>query len=134
MIKYKLVNRKNPQDQADPGKFYASLNHDRKSDMRDVAERITKRSTVSTIDAMAVLEAFTQVIPEMMAEGDLIQLGDFGTFFGTIKSAGSATKDEFHTTHIQKMKLHFRPGAEFKKTLRNLVFSKTEGSSNGSAA
>ncbi len=134
MVKYRIVNRKNPQDQSDPGKFYASLNHSRKAGIREIAERISKRSTVNSIDCMGMLEAFVQVIPELMAEGAMIDMGEFGSFYGTLQSEGTPTEAEFNAARIQKMKLHFRPGKEFQKTLRNLLFAKTQDSSNHSAA
>jgi len=54
--------------------------------MVEIAAEIAKMSTVSTIDAIAVLEAFKQVIPQHLADGKIVRLGDFGTFITTINS------------------------------------------------
>ena len=62
--KYVVVERPNPRDPNAPKKFYAHAKSSGEVTMAEIAAEIAKMSTVSTIDAMAMLEAFNQVIPQ----------------------------------------------------------------------
>ena len=84
--KYVVVERPNPRDPNAPKEFYAHAKSNGEVTMVEIAAEIAKMSTVSTIDAIAVLEAFKQVIPQHLAEGKIVRLGDFGTFITTINS------------------------------------------------
>jgi nucleoid DNA-binding protein len=41
---------------------------------------IARMSTISTADTMAMLEAFLTVVPDLLTEGKIVELGEFGTF------------------------------------------------------
>jgi len=78
--KYVVVERPNPRDANAPKKFYAHAKSRGEITIQEIAAEIAKMSTVSTIDAIAVLEAFKQVIPQHLAEGKIVRLGNFGAF------------------------------------------------------
>ena len=46
----------------------------------NIAKSINGISTVSSVDTAAVLEAFLTVVPEKLAEGNIVEWGDFGSF------------------------------------------------------
>ena len=123
-LKYKLVQKGNPQQPDAPKKFYA--NPVRKDDLtlRTLANEIAEISTVSTVDTMAVIESLLQIIPRHVANGDTVRLGDFGSFSANIKSDGAETADDFTKTHLLGLKLLFRPGQQLKKAMANVTFEK----------
>jgi len=95
--------------------------------MVEIAAEIAKMSTVSTIDAIAVLEAFKQVIPQHLAEGKIVRLGDFGTFITTINSQGEETADQVSAGSIKNTNLRFRAGEDFKDTLKVMKYERDNG-------
>ncbi len=77
------------------------------------------------MDTMAVLEAFLQIIPSELLRGNLVKLGDFGTFRTTLSGVGVATESEFNAaTHIKNLNVRFRPAKEFKNLLLGVQYSK----------
>ena len=100
MIKYNLIERVNPSDVAAPRKLYPIKQPQEELTLRDFGKRISRESTVSMMDTMAVLEGLLQIIPDEIANGKIIKLGDFGTFRSTISSEGVDTEDQFTISKI----------------------------------
>jgi predicted histone-like DNA-binding protein len=124
MIEYKIINKVNPQDVSAVQKFYAVKQSQETLTLRDFGKRISRESTVSMMDTMAVLEGLLQIIPDEIANGKIIKLGDFGTFRTTLSVEGAATEEEFSTTNIKKLNVRFRPTREFVKLLSNVEYSR----------
>lgn len=122
--KYSVVPKKNPRDPAVPPKDYPIAVSKGHTDLREIAERIALISTVSTFDSMAMLETMLLVIPEELADGRIVRLGDFGSFHLTIQSGGEAAPQDVGTHNIKRTKVHFKPGKVFKGMLKDLKFHK----------
>ncbi len=123
-VKYNVVERGNPSDREAPKKFYPSIASSGRKTLRQIAGRITEISTVSTADTMAVLEALLTVIPQELASGNIVELGDFGNFWLKTTSEGAATAEEVRATQIGGVLPRFNPGKEFKKVLDVIEFHK----------
>jgi predicted histone-like DNA-binding protein len=117
-IEYSLVERGNPGDPQAPKKFYAAAKSTGETTVRGLAKRISDISTVSTVDVMAVLEAFFQTVPAEMAEGRIVRFGDFGSFYTTLQSSGTATEKEFSAALVSNVKVNFRPGKLFAQAMQ----------------
>lgn len=123
-IEYSLAERGNPAKPNEPKKFYAAARSQGETTVRSIAERINQMSTVSTIDVMAVLEAFFQTVPQELAEGRIVRFGDFGSFSVTLQSEGAATEKEFNASLISNVKVAFRPGKLFAQAMQGASLRK----------
>lgn len=123
-VKYNVVERGNPSNREAPKKFYASVVSSGRKTLRQMAGRISQISTVSSTDTMAVLEALLNVIPEELAAGNVVELGDFGNFWLKANSEGSETAEEVRKGNITNLMPRFNAGKEFKKVLATVDFEK----------
>jgi predicted histone-like DNA-binding protein len=123
-IKYKIVPRQNPADRNTPPKYYAQAVSSGKISLRSLAQKISQISTVSTVDTMAVLEALLQPIPAEIANGNIVRLGEFGSFGLTISSEGVDAEANFTTSKIKKNGVRFRPGKLFKEVIDTAGYEK----------
>ncbi len=123
-IEYSLVQRANPSDAKAPKKFYATAKSTGDTTVRALAKRISDISTVSTVDVMAVLEALFQTLPGELAEGHIVRLGDFGSFFTTLKSGGADSEKEFTVGLIGAVTVKFRPGKLFAQAMQAAEFKR----------
>lgn len=123
-VKFNVVERGNPSNREAPKKFYASVASSGRKTLRQIAGRITEISTVSTTDTMAVLEALLTVIPQELASGNIVELGDFGNFWLKGNSEGSDTPEQVRAGNITNLLPRFNPGKEFKKVLATVEFEK----------
>lgn len=124
MIYYTLAPKKNVLQPEMPVRYYAIAVSRGTTDLRSIAESISQRSSVSTIDTMAVIEGLLKQIPEELAAGRIVKLGEFGSFSLSITSEGTVSPDEFKPNRISGTKIHFRPGKVFRDKMTEFCFKK----------
>jgi len=122
--KYNVVAKVDPRDPQGPRKYYASVKSTGKATTHDIAEQVARISTVSSIDLAAMVEAFLITIPEELADGKIVDLGDFGSFRLRIRSEGSDTPEEVTAHNIVNVSVGFYPGKRFKGVLNDITFEK----------
>jgi len=123
-VEYKVVERGNPANPSAPKKFYPLISSSGRTTMRQLAGRISQISTVSSTDTMAVLEGLLTIIPEELAKGNIVELGDFGNFWLKINAEGAESADVVRGTQVTNVAPRFNPGREFKKALSSVTFTK----------
>jgi len=126
-INFQPVKRRNPLKPNDPEKYYASPVYKDKITLRKIATMIGGQTTISIPDTMAVLEALTQVLPFFLIDGNIVYLGDFGTFRINLQSEGMPTAEELTSANINGFRLLFRAGKEFSKQLKTIETVKVQG-------
>lgn len=87
-VKFSVVPKKDPRNLEAPPKYYPTVTSTGRLDLRDIARRIANMSTVSSVDTIAVLEAFLYVVPQELADGNIVELGEFGSFRLTALASG----------------------------------------------
>ena len=122
--KYTVVARGNPSDPTAPKKFYPSVKSSGRVTLRQLSKQIAEISTVSTVDNMAVLEGLLTLIPREISQGNIVELGEFGTLWMRIQSEGSERVEEVNGSNVKRVLARFSPGKEFKQVLRQTEFSK----------
>lgn len=123
-VKFNIVERGNPGNREAPKKFYPSIQASGRVTPREMAEMAAQRSTLSTMDMMAALESFLAIIPEQLAKGNIVELGDFGSFWLRIESDGAETAEAVQSSQITGVLPRFNPGKAFKRLLEQVVFNK----------
>lgn len=123
-VKFNIVERGNPSNREALKKFYPSIQSSGRVTARDLAEMAAQRSTLSTMDMMAAIESFLAIIPEQLARGNIVELGEFGNFWLRIEAKGSETEDAVRAENITATKPRFNPGKLFKRALDVIEFSK----------
>lgn len=124
-VNYKAVAKKNPLKQTEPAKYYANIVTTGNLTLRQLAKEISAISTVSVADTMAVLEGLLEVVPKQLANGNIVRLGEFGSFNIQVKSAGADTAKDLTKDQITKTSVKFRAGKEFMQVIDNIEFVKT---------
>mgnify|MGYP000958333507 CR=1 FL=1 len=123
-VKFNVVERANPGNREAPPKYYPSIVSSGRLTLRQLAGRIAQISTVSSADTMAVLEAFLSIIPDELAKGHVVELGEFGNFWLKRNAEGAETPEAVRASQINTLLPRFIPGKEFKKVLGAIDFEK----------
>jgi predicted histone-like DNA-binding protein len=116
-VEYSIVARGNPQEPAQPKKYYPVLKSTGELTLRDLAERAAEMSTLSPVDVAAAVEAFLAIVPRALADGNIVRLGDFGTFRLRVRSVGADTEEAVAAQNITRVIASFRPGKRFRDAL-----------------
>ena len=123
-VKYSVIPRINPRDRESEPKFYAQAKMSGEVSLREMCDRIQQSCTVTKADVHAVLVAMEDVFVDALKGGEIIRLGDLGTFRVSLSSKGSLTEKEYTSSLITKSRIIFRPGSVLSDALTNLSFSK----------
>lgn len=124
-MKYKLIERANPQDRTKV-KWYASPVNDGRITQRDLAKDIVDNSSLSKGDVANVIENLLDTMPKYLLMGKSVSLGEFGTLRLSFTSEGVDSADKFSPNLITGAKVVFTPGVELKKALEDVSFEKSE--------
>jgi predicted histone-like DNA-binding protein len=124
-IKFSVKKQKNDITGNGVLKFYAKAQSSGVVNFNSICETISDRSTVTKGDVMAVLEGCIFAMKTALNSGNIVRLGDFGSFQVGIKSEGTLTEKEFTASKIKSAHINFRPGASLTNMLDNLSYQKT---------
>ncbi|GAA6255444.1 DsbA family protein [Bacteroides sp. f07] len=111
--KYVVVERKNPLKPQEPAKFYAMARSNRRVDTDEIISRISERSSFSIGELKGCITEFLLEMKNQLALGNIVLLGDMGSFRITI-STGNATEtaEKFKAaTCIKISHVRFHPGS-----------------------
>ena len=125
-VTYSVAPRINPRDKEAAPKFYARAQASGDVSVREMAERIQASCTVTKADVQAVLVALEDVIIDALKGGEIVRLGDLGTFQIGLSGKGSETEEDFSVSLIKKARINFRPGVALAGILTCLTYSKVE--------
>ena len=125
-VTYSVSPRINPREKDEAPKYYAHVQASGDIDVREMAERIQQTCTVHKSDVFAVLVALEDVIIDALKSGEIVRLGDLGSFQIGISSKGALTEEGHDVSMIKKARINFRPGTALSSILTNLSFQKVK--------
>lgn len=123
-VTYSVSPRINPRDKEAAPKYYGQVQSSGDVTVREMATRIQATCTVTKADVYAVLVALEDVIIEALKSGEIVRLGDLGTFQIGISSKGAETEEDYSDALITKARINFRPGSALAGALTSLTYSK----------
>ena len=89
-----------------------------------MAERIQRSSTVNWADVVCVLRALQTEMIESFKKGEIVRLGNLGSFYVTLRSSGTLVLKDVKEGLIKGARVRFRPGKEIKNALKTLEYNK----------
>ena len=125
-VTYSVVPRYNPREKNAPPKYYAQAQASGDVSLREMSQRIQSTCTVTKADVYAVLIAMEDVITEALKSGEIVRLGDLGTFQIGLSGKGAVTEDDYDTSLIEKARINFRPGFALAGALTSLTYAKVD--------
>ena len=125
-VTYSVAPRINPADKDAAPKYYGRVQAKGDINLREISERIQATCTVTKADVQAVLVALEDVIIDALKGGEIVRLGDLGTFQIGLSGKGSETEEDFSVSLIKKARINFRPGVALAGILTSLTYSKVE--------
>ena len=66
------------------------------------------------------------MIIDALKGGEIVRLGDLGTFQIGLSGKGAETEEDFSVSLIKKARINFRPGSALMGALSNLTFAKVK--------
>jgi len=130
-VRFKAVERPNPQDLNLPRKFYAKVVTGDDVTFDELADLISKVSNLNYGDVLGALGTLIEVIQLQLKHGRTVRLHTLGSFYLSLNSQGVITPEELGSNNILRTNIRFRPGKRLKKLVSVLDFEKVNNSVNG---
>ena len=122
-MKYKLLERKNPQDRSQ-SKWYAAPVNDGRITENDLKREIVDLSSLSKGDVSNVVESFIEVMPKYLLMGKSVSLGELGTLRLSFSSEGVSDPQDFAVSKIKGVRVVFTPSTELRRSIEDITFEK----------
>ena len=124
-VKYRLIERANPQDRDLPKKFYAMAIQDRVFKLKDLARELAGRSTTASEgDVYSVLIGLRDLIRDHLDRSDKVVIDGIGSFVMSLSSEGAESEAKFTQSLIKKVKVSYQEDSEMKEFSKNVKFVK----------
>jgi len=135
MIKYVIQAKKNNLSQDAEVKYYPQMAPSTPMTLAQIVKRIEKRSTVSSADVKAVLDALQYEVIDALQNGNSVRLGDLGSFRLTIQAGGAdtaASAKKQGADLIKQVNVQFTKSGEMMRAFKkeNLEFALQEDIKN----
>ena len=88
-VTYSVVARKNMLKKDDPAKYYAQAQASGDVGLDEISTRVEKACTVHSADVVAVLKALEDEMVDGLSRGEIVRLGNIGTFQVGLRSRGA---------------------------------------------
>ena len=124
MLKYKIIKQRNALDENKKEMFYPRLTGRQNYDLNDVAKMISRRSSLTKGDIVATLVSLEEIIPELLASGHTVKLGELGTFSLHAKANTSPDESKVTWRSFKGLITRFRAGKALKLRLSKVSFRK----------
>ncbi len=121
-IKYSVTPLTHPVKTEEPPLYYAKAQVRETLSEDNICSRIAFITSLSEGDVRNVIRSLGLEIRCRLSEGDLVNLGSFGSFQYQLQSEGTRTRGGFTPYKIKRAKLQFRPGSLFKVFPTDLKF------------
>ena len=124
MLRYKIIKQRNALDENKKEMYYPRLTGRTKYDINDIADLISKQSSLSKADVIATLVSLETLIPDLLTIGYTIKLGELGTFSLQANTQISEKEDQVTWRSFKKLIVRFKAGKALKILLQDVNFKK----------
>lgn len=125
VFSFTSVLRKNMMEKDKPDLYYALAKSSGEIDIDEMAERIQRSSTVNWADVVCVLRALQTEMIDSFKKGEIVRLGNIGSFYVTLRSNGVLVQKDVKEGLIKGARVRFRPGKEIKDALKRWTSAST---------
>ena len=85
---------------------------------------ISAQSTASSGDVKLILDELVNVMRRNLGKGEVVKVGELGSFQLQFGSTGTLTEKEFNSALIKSKRILFRPGKQLRDAISNYTFEK----------
>ena len=117
-LNYSVALRPNPLKKDEPAKAYATAQINGELSLKQLSRRISKQTTVSRADVVAVLISTVENLLDALQEGKQVDFGELGKFRLQILNEGAESLEKFTSTNITGVNIQYIPGRGPEEHLR----------------
>ncbi len=118
-MKFKAIERINPQNRTAPKKWYAQLVIDGEVSIDELVVEIEKFCSLSEPDIRASIIALENVVQNKLAAGKIVRFDKLGNLYPTLSSEPRDTQEEVDAHCIKSVSVNYRAGKRILDAMKN---------------
>lgn len=123
-LRYEVKSKRSGFANHQTTRYYPVLTRRSVADIQMICEEISAATTLTSADVVAVVEALTVVIPNLIEDGFNVKLDNLGTFSVHAKSEGKEDPQKVTVRDIKELKMSFLPSKRIKQRMRTMKVEK----------
>jgi predicted histone-like DNA-binding protein len=113
-VQFKMIPKQNNLVSPPQVNYYPCAVSVGKVHLDDLAPLIAGRSTTSRADCYGVIIALSDVIGEVLSNGNIVKIDNLGTFQLVLQGTSSETEDALGKSNIKGAKINYKPSKHLK--------------------
>lgn len=123
-VPFTAVGKTNPSQPQNPLLYYPRATQSGVVDLEELSERVSDSCSVTPSDCSAVIIGLVTEICRSLDQGNIVRLGQLGSFQVSVQGTSSPSPEEVESKNISRSSIVFRPGKKLKNMLNQLKFYK----------
>ena len=123
-VPFTAVGKTNPSQPQNPLLYYPRATQSGIADLEELSERVSESCSATPSDCYAVIIGLVTEICRSLDQGNIVRLGQLGSFQVSVQGTSSPSPEEVSEANIASSSIIFRPGKKLKKMLDQLKFYK----------
>jgi predicted histone-like DNA-binding protein len=123
-IYYTPVPKKNNINKETPMQYYPCAVAKNDIDFEELCEMVSSQCSATRADCYMVITALTDVMKDQLLQGNIVRMGDLGSFRTTLSGEPSEAPDKVSRHKIKKCNLAFKPSKNIQDALKKAQFLK----------
>lgn len=123
-IYFTPVPKKNNIQADAPVQYYPCAVAKEEIDFDELCNIVSNRCSATRADCYLVITALTDVLKDQLLQGNIVRMGDLGSFRTTLSGLPAETPEKVSRHKIKKCNLVFKPSKNIQKALKEAHFLK----------
>ena len=120
-MKFKAVEKINPQKPDEQKKWYAQIVTDGEASVDELVKEIEKFSALSEPDIRGVIIGLENVVQDRLAAGKIVRFDRLGSLYPSLSSTPSDQEEDVSAANIKSVKVNYRPGKRIMDAMKNVT-------------
>lgn len=114
---FRIAERKDPRNPEGQGKYYGIKRSAGRINLNFIAKEIAERAGQSEGTVIGLLEDLHNEMVRLLQLGYKVRFANLGVFSLQIHGTGSATKEDYDPSFMQKIMVRWRPSTDLKSSM-----------------
>lgn len=123
-VRFKMIPKQNNLASPPEVKYYPCAVSKGEMQLDDLAKIISERSSMSKADCYGVILALSDVIGQVLSNGNIVKINSLGTFQLVLQGTAAETEDALGKSNIKGAKISYKPSKELKSKIKEITYKR----------
>jgi predicted histone-like DNA-binding protein len=123
-VRFKMIPKQNNLISPPEVKYYPCAVSKGEMQLDDLDRIIAGRSTISRADCYGVIMALSDVIGQVISDGNIVKIDSLGTFQLVLQGTAADTEDALGKSNIKGAKISYKPSKELKTKIKDITYKR----------